>query len=71
MDDFTHAFYMRVGGGPTVPLPQSHTFVYIELIWATKKSRIFKYRLPEDFLSKGQKTTGGMGYGHTFSLHNM
>ena len=27
-----------------------------------KKSRIFRYGLPEDFLSKGQKTTGGGAY---------
>ena len=35
------------------------------MIWASEiksweKSRIFMYGLPVDFLSKGQKTTGGL-----------
>ena len=34
-------------------------FIGASAMKSWKKSRIFRYRLPKDFLSKGQKTTGG------------
>ena len=37
-------------------ISQKFIAVYATKSW--EKSRIFRYGLPEDFLSKGQKTTG-------------
>ena len=34
-------------------------FIWASAIKSWEKSRIFRYGLPEDFLSNGQKTTGG------------
>ena len=38
-------------------------FIGASAIKSWEKSRIFRYGLPEDFLSKGQKTTEGGGGG--------
>ena len=37
-------------------------FIGASAIKSREKSRILRHGLPEDFLSKGQKTTGGVEY---------
>ena len=48
-------------------------FFYIgaSAIKSLEKSRIFRYGLPEDFFSEGQKTTGGGVQKRLIFLHTM